>query len=160
MTRLQNPLVRDLLDLADGLARQGGRPSFRQAALRRAVSTAYYALLHALCTVCSDGLVRWNRTDLVDRTYRALDHGTARRRMASIASGAASGAPIKRVSANFGLLQDHRNDADYERPRVLFSRVRTLLLIADAREAIDLLSALDEDARRRLSVELLVAKGR
>lgn len=160
MAMPRNPLVRDLLDLADGLARQSGRPSFQQAALRRSVSTAYYALFHALCTVCSDGLVRWSRTDLVDRTYRALDHGTARRRMASLASSAASGAPIKRVSGVFGVLQDSRNDADYERPRVLFSRTEVLLLIADAREAIDLLAAMDDDARRRLAVELLVAKAR
>lgn len=47
MTTLRNPLVRDLLDLADGLARQIGRPSFRQAALRRSVGTAYHALFHA-----------------------------------------------------------------------------------------------------------------
>lgn len=160
MAKLRNPLVTDLLDIAQGLALQGGRPSLRQAALRRSVSTAYYALFHALCTVCSDGLVRWGRTDLVDRTYRALDHGTARRRMASLATGAVLGAPMKRISGVFGVLQDNRNTADYERPRVLFSRVEVLLLIDDARDAIALLAALDEDARRRLAVELLVAKGR
>lgn len=153
-------MVGDLLDLADGLAQQGGRPSLRQAALRRSVSTAYYALFHAICTVCSDGLVRWSRTDLVDRTYRALDHGTARRRMAALASVAVSGAPLKRISGIFSLLQDNRNDADYERPRMLFSRVEALLLIGDAREAIDLLAVMDDDARRRLAVELLVAKSR
>ena len=80
--------------------------------------------------------------------------------MASLATGAATGAPIKRVSGILGVLQDNRNAADYERPRVLFSRVEVLLLIADAREAIELLAAMDEDARRRLAVELLVAKAR
>ena len=106
MPALRNPLVGDLLSLADGLARQKGRPSLRQAAFRRAVSTAYYALFHALCTICCDGLIRWSRTDLVDRTYRALDHGTARRKLAALASAAGSGAPLKRVSGAFGLLQD------------------------------------------------------
>lgn len=160
MSVLRNPLIDDLLVLAEGLARQKGRPSLRQAALRRAVSTAYYALFHALCTVCSDGLVRWSRTDLVDRTYRALDHGAARRRLTGLASTAGPGAPLKRISGVFGLLQDHRNDADYERPRVLFSPLKAQLLIDDARDAIALLAAMDEDARRRLAVELLVAKGR
>ena len=160
MAALRNPLVTDLLVVAEGLARLGGRPSLRQAALRRAVSTAYYAVFHALCTVCSDGLVRWSRTDLVDRTYRALDHGAARRKLAALASTAGAGAPVKRISGVFGLLQDHRNDADYGRPSVLFSRLKTQLLIDDARDAIDLLTALDEDARRRLAVELLVAKAR
>jgi hypothetical protein len=160
MASLRNPLVQDLLDLADGLARQSGRPSFRQAALRRAVSTAYYAVFHALCTICSDGLVRWSRTDLVDRTYRALDHGSARRRMVSFASTAGSQASLRHLSGIFSLLQDRRNDADYERPRVLFSPAEVLLLIDDAREAVDLLAAMDEDARRRLAVELLVARSR
>lgn len=80
--------------------------------------------------------------------------------MASLASSAPSGAPIKRVSGVLGVLQDSRNDADYERPRVLFSRIEVLLLIGDAREAIDLLAAMDDDGRRRLAVELLVAKSR
>ncbi len=77
-----------------------------------------------------------------------------------LAAAAGPGAPIKRISGFFASLQDHRNDADYERPRMLFSRVRALLLIADAREAIELLTAMDDDARRRLAVELLVAKAR
>lgn len=156
----RNPLIEDLLVLADLLASQNVRASLLQAALRRAVSTAYYALFHALCTVCSDGLVRWSRTELVDRTYRSLDHGTARRRLATLASATGADPSIRRLSALFSLLQDRRNDADYERPRVLLSRNAAVLLIRNAREAVDLLAALDEDARRRLAVELLVARSR
>ena len=125
MATLRNHLVNDLLELADGLARQSGRPSFRQAVLRRAVSTAYYALFHALCTVCSDGLVRWSRTDLVDRTYRSLDHGTARRRLIALTSTADAGASIKSINGVFNLLQDRRNEADYERPRVIFTALKS-----------------------------------
>lgn len=152
----RNPLIEDLLVLADLLAGQNGRASLRQAALRRAVSTSYYAL----CTVCSDGLIRWSRTELVDRTYRSLDHGTARRKLALLAATAGAEPSIRRLSALFSLLQDRRNDADYERPRVLLSRNAAVLLIRNAREAVDLLAALDEDARRRLAVELLVARSR
>ena len=65
---------------------------------------------------------------------------------------------MKRITGFFNSLQDSRNAADNERPRVLFSRVEVLLLIGDAREAVDLLAAMDEDARRRSAVELLVAK--
>ena len=155
-----NPLVEDLLALADVLVALSGRGSFLQAALRRSVSTAYYALFHALCTLCSDSLVRWSRTDLVDRTYRSLDHGTARRRLAALASTSSSGSSIKRVSTLFSLMQDQRNDADYERPRVLLSRNEAVLSIRNAREAIELLTAMDDDARRQLAVELLVAKAR
>lgn len=91
----RNPLVDDLLAIAEALTTQTGRPSLRQAALRRSASTAYYALFHALCTLCSDSLVRWSRTDLVDRTYRSLDHGIARRRLASLGNPADSGFPLK-----------------------------------------------------------------
>ncbi|MGI4765004.1 MAG: hypothetical protein ACRYGP_08055 [Janthinobacterium lividum] len=156
----RNSLVRAFLEVAESLARQAGRPGLRQAALRRSVSTAYYAVFHALCAVCSDGLVRWSRTDLVDRTYRALDHGAARRKLAVLAGTTGSDPSAKRFSRLFNLLQDSRYDADYERPRVLFSRAEALLLLRDAQEAIELLETLDEDARRRLAVELLVAKPR
>ena len=156
----RNPLVHDLLEIAEGLAGQDGRPSLRQAGLRRAVSTAYYALFHALCTVCADGLVRWSRTDLVAKTYRSLDHGLARRKLAALAAKADKGAVVRRIGVVFGDLQDSRNDADYERPMVLFSRSEAMVLIGQAREAVELLAALDEDARRRLAVELLVAKAR
>ncbi len=152
----RHPLVRDFLELANNLAQQAGRSGLRQAALRRSV-TSYYAVFHALCAVCSDGLVRWSRTELVDRTYRALDHGTARRKLAAMTG---SDPVVKRFSRLLNLLQDSRHDADYERPRVLFSRAEALLLLRDAREAVDLLDAMDEDARRRLAVEVLVAKPR
>jgi uncharacterized protein (UPF0332 family) len=158
--RIQNPYVGDLLELAVLLAAQRGRSSLVQASLRRAVSTAYYALFHALCTICSDGLVRWSRTELVDRTYRSLDHGTARRKLSALATRAAKGDVVKRVSIVFAELQDSRNDADYERPRVLFTRSAVAAEIAKAQEAVDLLGSLSEGERRSLAIELLVAKPR
>ena len=48
----------DLLDIADDLVRrETGRP--RQASLKRAVSTSYYALFHALAHECVSQTVRW-----------------------------------------------------------------------------------------------------
>jgi len=158
--RLANPLVADLLEIADGLAQQSGRPNLRQAAIRKAVSTAYYAVFHALCTICSDGLVRWSRTELVAKTYRALDHGTARKRLSALASQPGASADLKRICVTFGELQDKRNDADYERSRSLFNKNEALTEIRKARETVELLGRFDEDARRRLAIDLLVAKGR
>ncbi len=43
---------------------------------------------------------------------------------------------------------------------MLLSRNEAVLSIRNAREAIELLTAMDDDARRRLAVELLVAKAR
>ena len=160
MLRIPNPYVGDLLELAASLSAQRGKPSLVQAALRRAVSTSYYAVFHALCTGCTDGLVRWSRTDLVDKTYRSLDHGTARRKLALLATRAAKGGVVRRVSIVFAELQDSRNDADYERPKTLFTRSEVAAEISKAREAVDLLASLDEAERRLLAVELLVAKAR
>ena len=72
-----------LLDLADKIARvEVGNP--RQASLKRAISTAYYALFHALSQMCVDRTVgstfRSTRYwQIVTPIYRAMDHGSAKR---------------------------------------------------------------------------------
>lgn len=82
MARSKNTLVADLLDIADQLAAQKGRPSLRKAAMRRAVSGAYYAVFHELCYVCADQLGVWTKAnDLREPVYRLLDHGIARSRL-------------------------------------------------------------------------------
>ncbi|PWB94492.1 hypothetical protein [Methylosinus sporium] len=49
-------MIDDLLGLADELAgREAGRP--KQASLRRAVATAYYAVFHTLAKLCADQLI-------------------------------------------------------------------------------------------------------
>jgi hypothetical protein len=55
----KNPLADGLLEVADVLLKQRGRPIFVQAALRRSISTGYYAVFHTLCQVCGDGFRLW-----------------------------------------------------------------------------------------------------
>ncbi|MGF3022181.1 hypothetical protein ACQVP2_05045 [Methylobacterium aquaticum] len=59
MARLGNPLVYDLLVVADMLAEQRGRRNLQKAAIRRAISSAYYAVFHGLCFVCTRALERF-----------------------------------------------------------------------------------------------------
>ena len=158
MARLPNPLVYDLLELAEILVQQRGRKNLEQAAMRRAVSTVYYALFHALCYVCSDGLVRWSRAGLVYRTYRSLDHKTAKNRLTAFAKSGNAHPSLKAISATFDDLQAKRHDADYEAPKSLFNRKEAMAAIETAREAIALIAELDEDARRWLAVELLLPR--
>jgi hypothetical protein len=70
----------DLIVTARRLARANpNRP--RQADLRRAVSTAYYAVFHALARQCADRFVGTghNRSRPAwQQVYRALDHGFAK----------------------------------------------------------------------------------
>ena len=65
----------DLLEQAKHLAnREPKRP--RQASLRRAVSTAYYALFHLLI---SDAIRNWRIASQRNKLARAFDHGTMKR---------------------------------------------------------------------------------
>ena len=157
MRPFPNPLVVQLLALADELAVHGGGRNLRQAALRRAVSSAYYALFHALCYVCSDGLAGWRRTDLVNQIYRTLDHGTAKRRL-----GDPLAATINPALQNVGLafidLQERRHLADYGPPGQVFTQTEALALIQKARGAVDSIQQLDPDARMRLAILLVINK--
>ncbi len=76
------PLEEDLLETAArllSLRRLRGRP--KQADLRRAISTAYYAVFHALCRMCADSLTgKGKKTRL--RTHK--DHRNAMMMVAMI----------------------------------------------------------------------------
>lgn len=98
----------ELLDLAFKLAES--RTS--QAGLRRAVSTAYYALFHRLI---DDAVANWTierqRSDLA----RAFEHG----RMKAVCKNLVDKKPrtdpeaLIAVANNFIKLRDHRERADY-----------------------------------------------
>ena len=106
----------NLIATAFALADTGrpGRP--RQTDLRRAVSTAYYALFHCLAASCADLLVGGSGADRSEpaweQTYRALEHGIARRRCE--AATIREFPPGIRHLANVFLdLQRKRHQADY-----------------------------------------------
>jgi len=64
-------LPEGLLDVAQHLSRRELRSSDNQAGLRRAVSTAYYALFHLLI---SDGIENWKRVDDRHELARMFEH--------------------------------------------------------------------------------------
>ena len=71
----------DLLSVADDLVSTRSRKP-RQSNLRRAVSTAYYAMFHCLARCCADTLVGSRSADRSRpawrQVYRALEHGFAK----------------------------------------------------------------------------------
>jgi hypothetical protein len=82
------PFADDLLELARDLIKlDAGNP--RQATLRRAVSTAYYALFHLLI---SDATLNWPHAELRPAFGRLFDHGPMR---------SASEAQISQLNAYF-----------------------------------------------------------
>jgi hypothetical protein len=109
-------LAEDLLDQAFLLLNKESKNP-RQASLRRAVSTAYYALFHLLIQEAS---ANWSRSDTRDYLARAFEHGTMYRacKRAENATHPASVSPqvvakLRRVARAFRELQDQRHLADY-----------------------------------------------
>lgn len=91
----------------DELSRDRVRP--RQASLRRAVSSAYYAVFHMLVAdACRNWKLRHQRTVL----ERAFEHG--RMRQVSDKVKATASPDLKAVAAGFVKLQHLRHRADYD----------------------------------------------
>ncbi|MFM8608617.1 MAG: hypothetical protein ACKOBC_11740, partial [Hyphomicrobiales bacterium] len=71
----------DLIETAKILV-EARRNKPRQSDLKRALSTVYYAVFHALAHCCADSIAGTNRRSRSDRAwqhaYRSLDHGFAK----------------------------------------------------------------------------------
>ena len=158
MPRLGNPLVYALLEIAADLATRKGHVNVRKVAMRRSVSSAYYAVYHALCFVCADELVGWSRTTTLEPMYRLLDHGLAKRRLNG-RDAAAISSLILEIGTQFADLQEARHAADYAPPALAVRQDETLNLIAVAKRTVALIEALGKEDRLKLAV-LLIAKPR
>ena len=137
-----------LLDAASTLLDEAGRSSaFR----RRAVSTAYYAVFHALAKLCADYVTRSARrgTEEYSRVYRSLDHGTLKNAFAQ--SPLRDSKKLSELGAIVVRLQAERHRADYLPPVAgMFSRNVAQEIIDLAREAVRELEQLgpqDKDCR-------------
>lgn len=140
----------------DSLTQQRqGRP--RQAMLKRAVSTAYYAMFHALCNsnanVIAGQSTDTQTRDSWTRTYRSLDHGPARQRM-SQATDTMEPA-VQRFATVFTQLQQQRRLADYA-PHSIFSRTQVFILISAAETATEDLLSTAPAVRRPLATLVLL----
>ncbi|MCJ2060554.1 hypothetical protein MKL09_29015 [Methylobacterium sp. J-048] len=149
----------DLLEVADILTAQKGRQNLRKAAMRRAVSSAYYAVFHELCYLCADQLGMWSKAnDLLEPVYRLLDHGIARSRLVS-KDAAAICPEVLQIGTLFKDLQEARHGADYKTSAMPVSQDWALSQIADARRIVELIEGLSPDDRLKLAI-LLITKTR
>ena len=117
-------LPKDLLEQAQFLVlREPRRP--KQASLRRAVSTAYYAGFHLLCSEAASQASPESPVELCDRVQRAMAHGTMKAAAKAFESGnlpnyirslvsATLPAEISSVARTFVQLQEERHKADYD----------------------------------------------
>ena len=143
----------DLIETARGLTELSARrPS--QANLRRALSTAYYAVFHCLAATVADALMGKRRGDAWHQAYRALEHGSARRACQNMQVLREFPSSIQRFAKTFGDLQSVRHRADY----ALDGRYNKPDVLADIGRAETAIAWLEEAAiqhRRRFAAHVL-----
>jgi hypothetical protein len=131
----------------------------RQSDLKRAISTAYYALFQAIAKDAADVLVgagkdrpgkAWNQT------YRALQHGEAKNGCVQ-ARNLGFPESIVVCADAFVVLQESRYSADYD-PDHRVLRADALSAITLAEDAIKALKSASRRDRRAFAVLLLFRK--
>ncbi len=130
---------------------QAGQVKPRQVYLRRAVSTTYYAMFHALARCCADMFVGGRNADRSgpawQQVYRALDHAHTKNQCKS-RKITQFPAPIQDFANLFVAMQDNRHKADYD-PFETFSKseaIRDIIRIEAAIAAFDNTSVKDKRA--------------
>jgi hypothetical protein len=157
-----------LLDQAERLTIPPGSGPPRQADLRRAIPTAYYAVFHAVATEAGDQFVAATQRDTprYQQVYRSIDHKRLRQvcedlvkstppaRYARHLPTAGLGSDLVAVATAVSELQERRHLADYDS---LF-RAKTsdvTLAIETARNAVARLRPADRD-QKRIFISLIV----
>jgi hypothetical protein len=172
-------MIEALLEVADELARQGTDGSSvrredrmrRSVFRRRAVSTAYYAVFHALMRLCTKELLGSSKPETAEYeiVYRALNHGPLKD---AFNRGPLRTVPsLKRIGDRVIELQTARNLADYlpmgrfnktraadEKPKAPILSCRKL--VTSARSTVQMIDSLSPDNRRTLAVHLIFKNGR
>ena len=144
---------RDLIETARGLTELSPRrPS--QANLRRALSTAYYAVFHSLAATVADALTGKRRGEAWHQTYRALEHGSAKRACQNVQAMREFPPEIQGFAEVFGILQSARQRADYALDG-RYDKAGVLVEIGRAEKAIAWLEAADLHHRRRFAAHVL-----
>ena len=140
-----------------------GRP--RQADLRRAVSSAYYGLFHAVATAASDRFIGASNRSMAryELVYRSIDHNRLRALCDEVAKQTVDSrfVPPGGFSANLKAfataivdLYQMRHDAVYI-PSFDVTRSEVRLLVATAQDAFDgFLSAATEEREAFLTLLL------
>ena len=144
---------RDLIETARRLA-QSGAALPAQADLRRAVSTAYYALFHCLAATAADLLAGSDRSPEWHQVYRALEHGKAKRACRQQEALRAVPIEIHSFAKAFVEFQDARHEADYALEGQ-YIEPDVLAVINRAQRAIDRFEQVDVRHRRGFAVDVL-----
>ena len=145
---------RDLIEAARSMTEMNPRRP-TQASLRRAVSTAYYAMFHCLAYATANVLVGRDRSPAWHRMYRALEHGRARNACEN--KRALEGFPpeVRGFADTFAMLQRARQRADYALDEGVYRKSDVLGDIASAETAISRFEQADVRHRREFATQML-----
>ena len=147
----------DFLKTARHLLKGSSGPA-SPAELRRAVSTAYYAVFHALAHVCADRLIGSSNAASQGaawgQVYRALEHGFARNACEQ-AKGLGFSEGITTFAIAFVSLQQERHRADYA-PTTSLSPIGAAELISMAETAISALQDCTTEEQTAFSALVLL----
>lgn len=149
----------DLIAAARLLAQAPGGGTAQEIRLRRAVSTAYYALFHCLAENCADLLAgrvkdkRHNEEWL--RVYRSLPHRKTRNRCDNPRAIARFPEPIEEFAKLFVKMQEWRHNADYN-PSASFDPAEVTGNIDDCEARLRAFNAVPTAARRAFALYLLM----
>ena len=145
----------DLLDIAQRLS--AGNPI--QTDLRRAISSVYYALFHAICQSNADTVVgddpQSRDQPAWRQTYRALEHGYARQRCILARRNPRFAPSIQTIADRFVVIQALRHQADYD-PDTSFEQREILAAINEADDYITAFRAAPNAERRAFAVYVLM----
>jgi len=138
-----------------------------QADLRRAVSTAYYAMFDALARICADEIVGRSpakrSTAEWARVYRALEHGKSKNALNEIKSRKLFPGGIDVNLTAFcemlEKLKQRRHQADYDPTPLKLKRDDVGLLIGQAETVVeDFLGQASVDQRRALAFACIIPR--
>ena len=145
---------------AQGAVNAGiGRPL--QEELKRAVSTAYYALFLHLCEATANLMVGTIRPDpgrreAWERMYRLLQHGATRSKCRNLTEVEKFPTGIRDFATLLAVAQGGRHDADYA-PFSKYTRVQVLDIITEARDAVEAFDAAPRQERLHFIAYLLAS---
>lgn len=143
-------MTNDLVRVAQELTERNRRRP-KQASMRRAMSTAYYALFHALLEAFADQAVGSGASwDIYASVYRFPDHASLTKRLA-----AAQDDQIRAIASTLTFLQDWRIRADYDPRPFLVGKTEAQEFIIQTQEAIVAVKRLSPAQRRALVAALL-----
>ena len=144
----------DLMEVARVLVEPGDAPT-TQARLRRAISTAYYAMFHCLAMSAADLFIGTVRSPAWHRTYRALEHGRARIACRQVQAMSEFPVAVRDFAETFVALQKARQEADYAQDTATHQKSDVRDHIASAELAIRQFGQAAVDAKRSLVAHVL-----